>query len=140
MSQTPEILFHEDFPEELQPQVRRILEPHLHLARWIHTVKVYLGSDEAMEASITVMRRYHIAHLDIHPNFFGLTWSERESTLVHELFHVVVDVFSREVKWVTQTWVEPETRTYVEGRLEDAEETLVDSLAHVYLEGLKETS
>jgi hypothetical protein len=135
---TPDIQFMDAFPHALRPEVESLLTPFLEVASDLRTICVHMkgAGDDPGEAAILVKRRYHIAHLYLDSSFFDLTFAEKELFLIHELVHVVVDIFSREVRHVLAEFIPEDLREFVGGRLEDAEETVVDRIAHLYHEAL----
>ena len=124
-----QIVFEANFPEQHEREISEKLTALLFLVPDLATLRVSFSSDLESEATIVVMRKYHVAHLSLHPEFFNLTFEEKERTLLHELVHVRVDGYVREVAHVMGTWVPPETLAYVYARLEDVEEEMVDAIA-----------
>lgn len=132
---TPSIRFHPTFPSDLREGVTHALTPLLPLIGDLESLQVKLrGSDDpdvpSCEAAIQVRRRYHTAHLWIDPTFWSLTAEEQRQTLLHELMHVRVDVFAREVRSILRHWIPEDVEDFVAERLEDAEEEATDALAH----------
>lgn len=131
----PRITFHPNFPSALKRETREMLEPLLPLVEDLEEIHLHVkgSGDEGLpsgEAAILVRRRYHIAHVWLDPVFYSLSPEDRRRTLLHELIHVRLDVFSREVFHVLEHWVPEAVEEYVQDRLEDAEETATDALAH----------
>ena len=125
----PKMIFDDNFPTQHEHEVDRLLSPLLFLVPDIETIKIWFSSDSESEAAIEVKRRYHIAHLTLHADFFATPFEEKERTLLHELVHVRVDGYVREVAHVLGTWVPQEIVPYVYARLEDVEEEMVDAIA-----------
>jgi hypothetical protein len=131
----PRIIFHSTFPSALKRETRAALEPLLPLVQDLEEVHLMVkgAGDEGLptgEAAILVRRRYHVAHIWLDPVFYTLDEDTRRKTLLHELIHVRLDIFSREVFHVLEHWVPEAVEEYVKDRLEDAEETATDALAH----------
>ena len=131
MQNVPEITFSDDFPLALRTEVEDLLAPFVFLVRELRTVQVALKGASAEvdgEAAIRVLRRYHTAHLWLDPDFWSLPFEEKERTILHELFHIVTNTYTREIhRLLTSEGYEEDS--FVADVLEDAEETLVDRLA-----------
>lgn len=134
-----EIHFSPTIPEYLQPEIKRVLRPLLPLVhREVSRLQISLESDVGGEAAIMVMRRYHIAYIALDASWLSLSEEDREAVLVHELMHVFVDIFTRDLKKIVDYFVPPEIEEYVADRLEDVEERLTNSLALAAHEGIKD--
>jgi len=127
------IKFSPAFPTALRSEVEDLLEPLAPLVNLhVDEVRVALKGAEADiqgEACIIVKREYHAVLLWLDPVFFGLDEDEKASTILHEFFHVLVDLYSREVQRAVINFVPEGMQEYVWSVLEDAEEQLVNSLA-----------
>jgi len=136
---TPTIEFDESFPAALEEETVALLTPFLEIASDLRVLKVGMktAGDDSGEAAILVKRRYHLAFLALDSSFFRMSFREKELFLVHELVHVVMDIYSREVRHVFIDFVPEELHEFVGDRLEDAEETVVDRFAHLYHEALR---
>lgn len=130
----PKIDFDDGFPEGLRDETSTLLTPFLPLVGDLEVLRVGIKSSNddvpPGEAAIAVSRRYHVAYLWVDPAFFALDDDEKRQTLLHELVHVRLDVFSREVMSLVRHWVPEGVSEYVEERLEDSEEEATDALAH----------
>lgn len=133
------IHFAPSVPEHLRPDISEIFRPLLPLvSREISRLHVGIEPEVGGEAAILVMRRYHIAHIMLDHSWLALDPEEQEATLVHELMHVFVDIFTRDLKKVVEHFVPLELQDYVGDRLEDVEERLTNSLALAAHDGIKD--
>lgn len=134
-----EIHFNSSVPASLRPEISRTLAPLLPLVhREISRLHVGIESEVGGEAAIVVMRRYHVAHIALDASWLALEEDDREAVLVHELMHVFVDIFTREIKKIIEHFVPLELEDYVADRLEDVEERLTNSLALAAHEGVRD--
>ncbi len=127
------IKFHDNFPENLRAELEEELFVLMYLVPEINQLQVCLkGAESGIdgEAAIVPLRMYHTAHLYIDPSFWALDIQDKRRTLIHELMHIKIDILSRETFRIAEEFVPTEFRSYIEARIRDAEETLVDSLAY----------
>lgn len=129
------IRFTEGFPHALREEVEGLLRPFLFIIPEIHEVTLQFETEDG-EAGILPLRHYHVAHLALDPVFFSLTFSEKERTLLHEIFHIKADILAREAATIVEMWVPEPVQAYARKHLEDREEELVDDLARVMMEVL----
>lgn len=131
MSEMTTIKFDQVVPEKMRPEIEALFEPFLFLVPQMRTLQVSLkGSESGIdgEAAIQVLRRYHTAHIWLDPSFFALDVEDQELTVLHELFHIVTNVYTREVHRIVDH-MRDDFQEFIADSLEDAEETLVDVLA-----------
>ena len=133
--------FVDDFPEDDEELVRRLLDPLLRLvSRDLSRIKLAISNDIPGEASIRVSRRYHIANVLLGHIFFTKDRQEQTEILIHELMHVLVDVVSKNTSQMLDAYFEEGSseRIFMESRIEEAEEKLTDALALAFYDILKE--
>ena len=133
--------FIDDFPKDKEEEVRELLDPLLRLiSRDLSALKFSLSNEIPGEASIRVMRRYHLAHIMLGYVFFAKDKEEKRAILIHELIHVLVDELSKNIDQILDAYFEEGSseRTFMEARLEESEEQLTDALALAFYDILKE--
>lgn len=125
------------FPKNEEKEVRKLIAPFLRIVqRDISRLRFELDDESKSGSCIRVKRRYHIAHIWIGPGFFLLEKWEQDEMLIHELMHILVDIFYRDVLQVVEAYWEDDsaTRNLLNVRFEDSMEKLNDALALAFVE------
>ena len=121
--------------------MRKLLSPLLRLvSRDLSKLRLSISSDLPGEASIRVMRRYHVASVQLGYIFFSKPKEEQKEILTHELVHVLVDTLSKGIEQMLDAYFEegsPE-RVLMESRFLESEETLTNALALAFYDILRE--
>ena len=127
-----QIKFEPSVPRGAQKELRDLLKPVLGILDGeVRVIRVTMKKDPDVdgEASTMTWRRYHFAVIALDFGFFTLDEDEKRLVMMHEVVHVLHDLYAREVFHVLIALVPEEVRDYVGTRLEDAEERVVDKIA-----------
>jgi len=134
---TTKLRFHADFPQKLRKEVEELLVKYTKLTeRLVDEMDVryeYAEVDGDNLAAINVSRRYRSATMYIFPRFFTLDPGERETTLAHEVAHILTIPTRKEVFRVIENWVPMESKEYVAGVFEEVDELVTDDLSRFFV-------
>lgn len=135
--------FKNDFPKNQEKVMRDLLSPLLRLVkRDLSRLQIRIDDELGPGACIKVKRRYHIASIWIGSSFFLMETWEQTEVLTHELIHVLVDIFYRDVIQVVEAYWEEDSTTkhLLDVRFEDSMEKLTDALSLAFGEILDEVN
>lgn len=94
---------------------------------------------DVVYAATLVMPEYRRATLYVTPEWLRLPCDEREHVVAHEVAHTLTFALRSEYSRVLEHFVgDPSTRAYVTGVFEAADEEVVDSLAKVFVDLMRE--
>jgi hypothetical protein len=133
----PKLDFAPEFPSALVAEIEALFAPFLWLARDLQKLYISMkGSNSEMdgEADICTLKRYHIANISLDPSFWALSFEDKERTVLHELFHIVTDDYTRKVLQALNAVEDEGLKRYLYAFVSDAEEELVDRLAWDFYE------
>ncbi len=132
--------FVDDFPDLFEAAIRELISPMLRLVRR-NLANIYFHMSHDTEAAeISVMRRYHSAHVYFAYGFFSEDVATKRKVLVHELVHVLVDTLQKHGAQMIDAYFEegsPE-HALLRVRFEESSEELTDALALAFLDILDE--
>ncbi len=140
MQPTPRLEFLDDFPLSKEEEVRKLLEPMLRIVgRDLDTLHFRI-SEDTEAAEISVMRRYHTAHIYLSHAFFFETERSKKKILIHELIHVLVDRVQKHGAQMIDAYFEEGSSEHalIRVRFEESAEELTDALALAFLDILNE--
>jgi len=140
MLPSPTLEFLDDFPQSKEDEVRELLKPMLRIVeRDLHSLHFRISSDTE-SAEISVMRRYHTAHIYLSHAFFFERENAKRKILLHELVHVLVDRVQKHGAQMIDAYFEEGSSEHslIRVRFEESAEELTDALALAFLDILDE--
>jgi len=139
---SPTLEFLDDFPPSKEEEIRTLVAPMLRIvSRDLSTIHFRISSDaEGAGAEISVMRRYHTAHIWLSHAFFFENEQAKKKILLHELVHVLVDRVQKHGQQLIDAYFEEGSSEHalIRVRFEESAEELTDALALAFLDVLDE--
>ena len=132
--------FLDDFPENFESEIRELIAPMLRIVgRDLASLYLHI-SDDTEAAEISVMRRYHSAHIYFSFGFFSEKVQTKRKVLIHELIHVLVDTLQKHGAQIIDAYFEEGSSEHglLRARFEESSEKLTDALALAFLDILDE--
>ncbi len=141
MQPIPKLEFLDDFPSSKEEEIRKLIQPMLRIVgRDMDSLNFRINSDPDVGAEISVMRRYHTAHIYLSHAFFFEKKEVKKKILLHELTHVLVDKVQKHGVQMIDAYFEEGSSEHslIRVRFEESAEELTDALALAFLDILDE--
>ena len=137
---SPVLEFAADFPEGFEKNIRELIAPMLRIVGRDMANLYFNMSEDTEAAEISVMRRYHAAHIYFSYSFFAEETHTKRKVLIHELIHVLVDRVQKHGAQMIDAYFEDGTPEHalLRVRFEESSEELTDALALAFLDILDE--